>query len=49
VDLAFSWVLVAILIPVFFLGEKRLNRVAGGLLVTSYVGYAVGRIAGIWA
>lgn len=48
-DLAFSWVLVAILIPVFFLGEARLNRVAGALLVTSYLGYAAGRVAGVWA
>ena len=47
-DLAFSWLLVAILIHVFFLGEARLSRVTGALLVTGYLAYAVGRISGVW-
>ena len=46
-DLAFSWLLVAVLIPVFFLRQRRLSRVAGAILVTAYLAYAASRIAGI--
>jgi cation:H+ antiporter len=47
-DLGVSWILVAILIPVFFLGEARLRRSTGGLLLAGYAGYAFIRIAGTW-
>ena len=48
IDLAFSWLLAAILIPVFFLGPARLTRTMGFLLVLSYVAYAVLRLE-FWA
>jgi cation:H+ antiporter len=45
-DLAISWILVALLIPVFFVGQARLGRVFGGGLLLAYVIYAVFRTAG---
>ncbi len=45
VDLTISWALVALLIPVFYLGRARLSRFVGGLLIVAYVAYAVVRIA----
>ena len=46
-DLAFSWLLVAVLIPVFFLRQGRLSRKAGALLIAAYLAYAAGRVAGV--
>lgn len=43
-DLAVSWVLVALLIPVFFVGQARLGRAVGGALLFVYLGYAAVRI-----
>ena len=45
-DLAVSWVLVALLIPVFFVGQACLGRIVGGGLLLGYVGYAAFRISG---
>jgi cation:H+ antiporter len=44
-DLVFSWLLAAVLIPVFFLGKARLSRRYGLLLVLVYLSYAVVRVA----
>ena len=44
-DLMMSWVLAAILIPIFFLGKGRLGRAVGALLLVAYLGYAVVRLA----
>jgi cation:H+ antiporter len=44
-DLGVSWVLVALLIPVFFIGQARLDRGVGGALLVGYVVYAGFRIA----
>ena len=44
VDLVTSWVLAAILIPIFFLGRAILGRVAGVLLLIGYAAYAGFRI-----
>lgn len=46
VDLSVSWVLVAILIPVFILGQARLNRIVGTLLIVAFIAYAAARIGG---
>ena len=45
VDLLVSLGLAAFLVPVFFLGEARLGRVAGGFLLLVYGAYAMVRIA----
>ena len=45
-DLLMSWVLAAILIPIFFLGKGRLGRGVGALILVAYVAYAVVRLAG---
>jgi cation:H+ antiporter len=45
-DLGVSWILVALLIPVFFVGQARLGRIFGGGLLLGYVAYAAFRIAG---
>ena len=45
-DLAVSWVLVALLIPVFFVGQACLGRVFGSGLLLGYVAYAAFRISG---
>ncbi len=47
-DVAVSWLLVAVLIPFFFLGEARIGRATGALLIASYLVYAVGRVTGVW-
>jgi cation:H+ antiporter len=44
-DLVFSWLLAAVLIPVFFLGKASLSSRDGLLLVLAYVSYAVVRVA----
>ena len=43
-DLTMSWVLAAVLLPVFFLGRARLGRLAGLLLLVTYGTYAIYRI-----
>lgn len=45
-DLAVSLLLTAALIPIFLLGEAKLGRVSGILLLTLYVVYAIIRISG---
>ena len=45
-DIAVSWVLVAFLVPVFFIGRARLGRPVGGALLLGYAVYAALRIAG---
>ena len=45
-DLIVSWLLAAILIPIFFIGKARFGRVAGALYLLCYVGYAAYRILG---
>lgn len=44
-DLAMSLVLAAALIPIFWIGRAQLGRATGGLLILSYLGYAIWRIA----
>lgn len=43
-DLAVSWLLAAILIPIFFFGKARLDRKTGVLLLLLYIGYAALRL-----
>lgn len=43
-DLIMSWLLAAILIPIFFIGKARFGRVAGVIYLLCYVGYATYRI-----
>ncbi len=43
-DLIFSWVLAAVLVPVFFFGKARLGRRAGVMLLAAYVSYVVLRL-----
>jgi len=43
-DLAVSWLLAAVLIPVFFLGKARLSRFNGFLLVLAYCAYTTLRL-----
>jgi cation:H+ antiporter len=45
-DLIVSWLLAAILVPIFYLGNKALGRGAGVMLLAAYAGYAVMRISG---
>jgi cation:H+ antiporter len=45
-DLAISWLLAAVLIPIFFLGKACLSRVAGALFLVAYLAYAAYRILG---
>ncbi len=44
-DLMLSLCLAVALIPIFFYGEARLGRRAGGFLLLVYAGYAVARIS----
>jgi cation:H+ antiporter len=43
-DLVMSWVFAAILIPIFFLGNGRLGRPVGALILVAYLVYAVVRL-----
>jgi cation:H+ antiporter len=43
-DLMFSWLLAALLIPIFVFAHATLGRVAGAFLVLAYVVYAIVRI-----
>lgn len=45
-DLIMSWLLAAILIPIFFIGNARLGRLAGALFVVGYFAYAGYRVFG---
>ena len=44
IDLAFSWILAVLLIPVFILGKARLGRMTGAILLLSYCGWVVLRV-----
>ena len=43
-DLVMSWVLAAILIPIFFLGKGRLGRPVGAMILVAYLVYAAVRL-----
>ncbi|MDH3266649.1 MAG: sodium:calcium antiporter, partial [Gammaproteobacteria bacterium] len=43
-DLAVSWLLVVLLIPIFIFGNARLGRGAGAILLLMYVSYALLRM-----
>ncbi len=43
-DLAMSWLLAAVLIPIFFFGKAYLGRISGAALLLAYLGYAAARI-----
>ena len=45
-DLAMSWLLAAILIPIFFLGKGQLGRGIGAAILVAYLAYAVVRLSG---
>lgn len=45
-DLIMSWLLAAVLIPIFFIGKVSLGRLAGVAFLLTYLGYAVFRILG---
>jgi cation:H+ antiporter len=44
-DLIVSWLLAAILVPMFYLGNRILGRTSGVLLLLAYCSYAVVRIS----
>lgn len=44
-DLVASWVLAAVLIPIFFFGKAYLGRVSGAAFLLAYAGYAIVRVA----
>ncbi len=43
-DLVFSWMLAAVLVPVFVFRNRRLGRTAGVMLLFAYVGYVILRL-----
>jgi cation:H+ antiporter len=43
-DLMMSWLLAAILIPIFFLGKGRLGRAVGAMILAAYLVYVVFRL-----
>ena len=45
-DLGMSWILAAILIPLFFIGKAQLGRLPGAILLLVYAGYAFFRVQG---
>ncbi len=45
-DLIMSWVLAAVLIPIFLFGRAKLGRTTGAMLLAAYFAYAVVRIVG---
>jgi cation:H+ antiporter len=45
-DLLVSWLLAAVLVPIFFFGKARLSRSAGVVFLMAYLGYAAVRIFG---
>lgn len=44
-DLVMSWALAVILIPIFFLGQGRLGRDVGAIILVAYFAYAIFRLA----
>ena len=44
-DLVMSWLLAAMLVPIFFLGNGRLGRGVGAMILIAYLAYALIRIA----
>lgn len=47
VDVGFSWLLAAVLVPIFWFGNARLGRGAGLLFLAAYFAYAVLRVTGV--
>lgn len=45
-DLLISWTLVAVLIPIFYVGKARLDRRTGAILVGAYIAYLAFRLLG---
>jgi cation:H+ antiporter len=45
-DLAVSWVLAAILVPIFYFGSRTLGRTTGSMLLAAYFVYAAVRVYG---
>ncbi len=45
VDLGLSWLLAAVLIPIFLIGKAKLTRLTGAMILLLYIGYAVYRFA----
>jgi cation:H+ antiporter len=45
-DLGMSWMLAAMLIPLFFFGKAQLGRLSGAILLLVYAGYAFFRVQG---
>ena len=43
-DLVMSWLLAAVLVPIFFLGKGRLGRPVGAIILLSYITYAALRL-----
>lgn len=43
-DLMVSWLLAAVLVPIFFFGSRTLGRTTGLMLLAAYFGYAVVRV-----
>ncbi len=43
-DLAISWLLAAVLIPIFWIGKAYLGRITGLMFVATYFGYAAWRL-----
>jgi cation:H+ antiporter len=45
-DLIVSWLLAAVLVPIFYFGRRTLGRTSGTLLLLAYVSYMVVRVMG---
>ena len=45
-DLAMSWLLAAVLVPIFYIGKAQLGRAVGSLFLVVYCSYAAFRILG---
>ena len=45
-DLMVSWLLAAVLVPIFYFGRRTLGRTTGTLLLLAYVSYMVLRVTG---
>jgi cation:H+ antiporter len=43
-DLIVSWVLAAVLIPIFLFGRAKLGRISGAMLIAAYFSYAAIRV-----
>ena len=45
-DLIVSWLLAAVLVPIFYFGSKTLGRTTGSMLLVAYFSYAIIRVYG---